>query len=195
MNGMKKGLLFTMMLAALSLALTGCFRTTTQVTPTPTPVPLVTTMPGGAAVPGTTLAPDGVVTPGGAVSPGGVLTPGATVMPGQPFNWATGAATVENRINMFSEIQQASVVTSGNTALVGVVFTPQYKGEMTQRIRDMIAGEVMAADPGIQVVAVTSEAKDVASIQRLAQQQRSGTSPEQIKTEVETIVRNATTLR
>mgnify|MGYP000851694793 FL=1 len=184
MNGMKKGLLFTMMLAALSLALSGCFRSTTEVSPTATPVPLVTTMPGSTTlIPGTTLAP------------GGVLTPGATVMPGQPFDWATNAATIENRINMFSEIQQATIVTSGNTALVGVVFTPQYKGEMTQRIRDMIAGEVMAADPSIQVVAVTSEAQDVATIQKLAQQQQTGANQDQLKTQVETIVRNATTLR
>lgn len=183
MNGMKKGLLFTMMLVALSLALTGCFRSTNQVTPTQTPVPLVTTMPGVATMmPGTTLAP------------GGALTPGATGVTG-PFDWTTNAATIENRINMFSEIQKANIVTSGNTALVGVVFTPQYKGEMTQRIRDMIAGEVMAADPGIQVVAVTSEAQDVATIQQLSQQQRTGANPEQLKTKVETIVRNATTLR
>jgi hypothetical protein len=66
---------------------------------------------------------------------------------------------------------------------------------MTQRIRDMIAGEVMAADPGIQVVAVTSEAQDVATIKQLAQQQRSGASQDQLNTEVEQIVRNATTLR
>lgn len=189
MNGMKKGLLFTMMIAALSLALAGCFRTTTDVTPTPTPVPLVTEMPGATVAPGATMAP------GGAATPGGVLTPGATVMPAQPFDWAAKAATIENRINMFSEIQQASIVVTGNTALVGVVFTPQYKGEMTQRIRDMIAGEVMNADPSIQVVAVTAEPQDVATIQKLAQQQRSGASTDQLKTEVERIVRNATTLR
>jgi len=53
----------------------------------------------------------------------------------------------------------------------------------------------MAADPGIQVVAVTAEPTDVASIKQLAQQQRSGASDDQIKTEVEKIVRNATTLR
>ena len=186
MNGYKKGLLFTMMLAMVSLALSGCFRSTTEVTPTPTPVPLVTgvtTMPGATLLPGQTLAP------------GGALVPGATMLPGQSFDWTTQAATVENRINMFSEIQEANVVTSGNTALVGVVFTPQYKGEMTQRIRDMIAGEVMAADPSIQVVAVTAETQDVATIKQLAQQQRSGASPDQLKTEVEKIARNATTLR
>ena len=42
---------------------------------------------------------------------------------------------------------------------------------------------------------MTSEAKDVATIQQLSQQQRSGANPEQLKTQVETIVRNATTLR
>jgi hypothetical protein len=189
MNGMKKGLLFTMMLAALSLALTGCFRSTTEVTPTPTPVPLVTNMPGASLLPGGTLMPGQTVVPGGAV------VPGTTGVTGQAFDWATKANTIENRINMFSEIQESSIVTSGNTALVGVVFAPQYKGEMTQRIRDMIAGEVMAADPSIQVVAVTAQAQDVATIKQLAQQQRSGTSPDQLKTQVEQIVRNATTLR
>ncbi len=184
MNGMKKGFIVTLMLAVLGLSLAGCFRSTTQVTPTPTPVPMVTTMPGGVGtVPGTTLVP------------GATMMPGATMSPAQQFNWASQAATIESRINMFSEIQESSIVTSGTTALVGVVFTPQYKGEMTQRIRDMIAGEVMAADPSIQVVAVTAEQADVASIKQLAQQQRSGASEDQIKAEVEMIVRNATTLR
>ncbi len=186
MNGMKKGLLFTMMLAVLSLALTGCFRSTTQVSPTATPVPMVT---NATMMPGTTLLP------GETLAPGGAAAPGTTMTPGQTFDWATKATTIENRINMFSEIQECSIVTSGNTALVGVVFTPQYKGEMTQRIRDMIAGEVMAADPSIQVVAVTAETQDVATIKQLAQQQRSGASPDQLKTEVEKIARNATTLR
>ena len=51
-----------------------------------------------------------------------------------------------------------------------------------------------ATDSG-QVVAVTAEAQDVATIKQLAQQQRSGASADQLKTEVEKIVRNATTLR
>lgn len=184
MNGMKKGFIVTLMLAVLGLSLAGCFRTTTEVTPTQTPVPMVTTTPGDmGTIPGATLMP------------GATMMPGSTASPIQKFNWATQAATIESRINMFSEIQESSIVTSGTTALVGVAFTPQYKGEMTQRIRDMIAGEVMAADPGIQVVAVTAEPTDVASIKQLAQQQRSGASDDQIKTEVEKIVRNATTLR
>ncbi len=181
MNGLKKGLLFTMALAVLCLSLSGCFRTTNEVTPTTTPVPLVTNMPTDTA--------------GVAGLPGATLLPGATMSPVGQFNWAAQATTIENRINMFSEIQESSIVTSGTTALVGVVFTPQYKGQMTQRIRDMIAGEVMAADPGIQVVAVTSEPQDVATIKQLAQQQRSGASQDQLNTEVEKIVRNATTLR
>ena len=186
MNGLKKVLLFTMILAALSLSLSGCFRTTNEVTPTTTPVPLVTNMPtdflGTTGLPGATGLP-------------GTMTPGVAQPNAGQFNWNTQAGTIENRINMFSEIQESAIVTSGTTALVGVVFTPQYKGQMTQRIRDMIAGEVMAADPGIQVVAVTSEAQDVAKIKQLAQQQRSGASQDQLNTEVEQIVRNATTLR
>jgi hypothetical protein len=180
MNKIKKGLLFTLVLLVLGAALSGCFRTGTEIAPTATPAPMVTGMPaeGATFVPGANNA-----------------QPGSTMSPMQQFDWAANATTIESRINMFSEIQESSIVTNGTTALVGILFTPQYKGEMTQRIRDMIAGEVMAADPSIQVVAVTAEATDVETIKQLAQQQRSGASQDQLQPEVEKIARNATTLR
>lgn len=78
---------------------------------------------------------------------------------------------------------------------MGVKFTSAYQGELTQRIRDMIAGEVMAADNTIQVVAVTAEEQDVNEIFTLADQQRQGTAPADLKQKIDQIARNTTTLR
>lgn len=187
MSKNKKTILTCALLITVSVLLSGCFNSTGQIatSPEPTGAPYVTTDPAVMSTPGT--APDATAMPG-------AQTPQQTGNP-TPFDWPTQATAVEGRINMFSEIQESYVVTSGQTALVGVVFANAYKGEMTQRIRDMIAGEVMGADTAITVVAVTAEQADVERIRQLAERQRAGESEENLKAEVDEIAKNATTLR
>ena len=84
---------------------------------------------------------------------------------------------------------------TGNTALVGVKFTSAYQGDVTERIREMVASEVMKADPSIQTVAVTSEKEDVDKIYEISEKLRSGTPADSLAEEINAIVRNATTLR
>ena len=84
---------------------------------------------------------------------------------------------------------------AGTTALVGVKFTSAYQGEVTERIREMIAAEVMAADPNIQTVAVTASEEDVNQVYEISDQLRSGTPAESVAQRINEIVRNATTLR
>ena len=109
---------------------------------------------------------------------------------GNAFDWTAQAKLVQNRINMFSEIKDSRVVVADSTALVGIVFNDSYQGELTQRIRDMVAGEVMAADTGIQVVAVTADPTDVQEIFAL-----SDNPPADMKQKVDQIARNTSTLR
>lgn len=111
------------------------------------------------------------------------------------FDWLTGGAGVEEKINMLSEIQQSRVVVSGATALVGVVFTNQYQGEMTQRIHDMVAGEVQAADAAVQTVAVTAEKEDVDKINEIADKLAAGTPVAELEGEIDAIIRNVTTIQ
>lgn len=111
------------------------------------------------------------------------------------FDWMRNAAQIESQINRISEIAESRVVVSGDTALVGVKFDGAYKGEMTERIREMIAGEVMAADPQIATVAVTAYGDDVEDIYELADQMANKRDLDDLKEEVNEIVRNATTLR
>ena len=111
------------------------------------------------------------------------------------FDWTSGASQVEARLNQISEIEDARVVVTGNTALVGVHFDRAYQGEMTERIREMVAAEVMAADPQITTVAVTANDDDVNSIFDLSERSSLGRDMDTLKEDIEEIVRNATTLR
>ena len=87
------------------------------------------------------------------------------------------------------------VLAALGTALVGVKFTAAYKGEMTERIREMVAAEVKKADPAIQTVAVTSYEEDVAKVYAIADQVRAGRAMDELAADINEIVRNATTLR
>ena len=111
------------------------------------------------------------------------------------FDWANGAAAIEKAISRISEISDARVVVTNSTALVGVKFDNAYKGEVTERIREMVAAEVLKADPSIQTVAVTGNDADVKKIYELSEQIRSGRTADELSADINAIVRNATTLR
>lgn len=162
---------FVVLSLALIVALSGCMRSNEA-------VPQQTAYPGEA-----TTTPTGTATPSN-----------ETVQ--DTFDWKTRANVVEKRINLFSEISDCRIVAMDQTALVGVKFTNQYKGEITERIRDMIAGEIMAADNRIQVVAVTAEPGDVATVFSLSDQlQTTGVNEEELRTQMDKIVKNTTTMR
>ena len=124
-------------------------------------------------------------------------TPAAPQNTQQPavFDWTTGAEQIEANVNKISEIADSRVVVNGTTALVGVRFAQAYQGEVTERIREMVAAEVMKADQNIKTVAVTAEEDDVEDIYEIANQIRTGNPVEKLAVKIEEIVRNATTLR
>jgi len=111
------------------------------------------------------------------------------------FDWITGSGQIEANVNRISEIADSRVVVTGTTALVGVKFAEAYQGEVTERIREMVAAEVMKADPSIQTVAVTAEDDDVEDVFEISDELRAGKPAEELGTKIEEIVRNATTLR
>jgi len=111
------------------------------------------------------------------------------------FDWNTRAQEAENAIMQLSEIKDARVAVVGNTALVGVKFDDAYKGEMTERIREMVAGEVKKVDPSIQTVAVTNETDDVTGIYDISDKVRGGQRFDEFREDIESMVRNITTMR
>ena len=113
------------------------------------------------------------------------------------FDWNSEAKNVEAAIAQLSEVKEARVAVNGDTALVGIRFDDAYKGEMTDRIREMIAGVVQKADPSIKTVAVTADENDVNSIFDMAERAASGAGQaiENFGDDVKKIVENATTMR
>lgn len=122
--------------------------------------------------------------------------PGAnTTQQPAAFDWATGAGQIEANVSRLSEISDCRVVVTGTTALVGVKFASAYQGEVTERIREMVAAKVMKADPAIQTVAVTAENDDVTKVYELSDKVRGGEPADTLGDQINEIVRNATTLR
>ncbi|MBR3274344.1 MAG: YhcN/YlaJ family sporulation lipoprotein [Clostridia bacterium] len=191
-----------LIVVAACMALAACMNnggTTTRPAPTANYAPNATDGTGNNAQNGNGAAG---LTNNGAANDGTNGTTGATGNTAattdgalNPFDWANGAADIEKAIARISEVSDARVVVTNSTALVGVKFDNAYKGEITERIREMVAAEVLRADPNIQTVAVTASEDDVNKVYELSEQIRSGRTADELSAEINAIVRNATTLR
>ena len=164
--------------ALFCFVLTACMNNGSTVTPNADP----SGQPTDGILPGTGI--------------GGSANPNADASVTPPlFDWMNMGKGVEEKIGMISEIEKARVVVNGNTALVGVEFDGQYQGEMTERIHDMVAGEVQAADANVQSVAVTAEKEDVEKINSIADRIAAGTPVNELENEIDSIIRNVTTIQ
>lgn len=195
---MMKNRKFFVLLAAmtvLALMLTGCMGATNrpEATPEVTLAPVTTEMPQVTSAPTPNVTPE--ATGSASTAPESSASAQPTGAASEPFDWMSQGEQVEQRIDQLSEISSSRVVVNGDAALVAVEFSNQYQGELTQRIRDMVAGEVMAADPNIKSVAVTAEAEDVKSVGDLADKIKNGTAVQDLKDDIDKIIRNVTTLR
>jgi len=63
------------------------------------------------------------------------------------------------------EIESATCLITGNTALIGVQFDKQYKGELTDRIKKAVEEKVKAKDDRIKRVIVTADPDMVSRIE------------------------------
>ncbi len=172
-----KSVLFLTLVLAASLALAGCMR-------------------GGD---NDAKGGDAGLDPSAAAAPYATadLMPRQTAYAASPaaFDWNGRVSEVEDAISHLSEVKEDRVIVSGNTALVGVRFDGQYQGEMTERIREMVASSVLQADPSITTVAVTADEKDVGDIFDMARRIAGGEAVSGMEEDVQRIVRNASTLR
>ena len=174
-QNLKKLFFAVALILVVGVAVSGCMNRNVNETPNVVPSPSPDYMPQGSATNG--------------------ATSNAAQNSAAGFDWTKNAAQIEARLSQISEISEARVVVTGSTALVGVKFSNAYQGEMTERIREMIAAEIMKADPQIKTVAVTSEEDDVEDIYEISERTLMGEELDALKEDVNEIVRNATTLR
>lgn len=183
-----KALILAVCALILAIALAGCMRAGNRTNDrpdeaAPSDMPYIATDPERMTTPAPTQNAQTGNAEGGQ----------AQNAPAEPFDWKGSAEQVQDRINQFSEIAESTVVVNGNTALVGLKFDPQYRGELTERIRQMIAGVVMSFDAQVQTVAVTAESEDVETIRELSAKMAEG-DESALRTEMDKIIRNTTTL-
>jgi YhcN/YlaJ family sporulation lipoprotein len=88
--------------------------------------------------------------------------------PGAGENTASRANKIANEVAKMKEVDTATVVITGNTAMVGVQFDKQYKGKMTTKLKEMIDNRVKKVDNDIDNVAVTAEPDLFSRIKTLA---------------------------
>jgi len=118
------------------------------------------------------------------------VTPQATVEAQGAFDWLVNGEKVEENLSKISEISQARVIVDNDTALVAVKFNPAYKGELTDRIRDMIANEIKKADPRVKNVSVTADENAVTKTYALSDRMRAGEGIETLKKDIEDVLRS-----
>lgn len=196
----RKFTLVAALVLALGLILTGCMNSGAR-DANPAPTSTADYMPGatdggqGVNNPAATMQPTATDQNGMMNGTNDGNTSATSDDALNPFDWVNGAAQIERAIGRISEISDCRVVVTNSTALVGVKFDNVYKGQLTERIRQMVAAEVLKADPGIQTVAVTSDVGDVEKVYRLSEQIRAGRTADELAPEINAIVRNATTMR
>ena len=164
---------------ALVCTLAGC--ASNVGTPLPSPSPY-----GPNMLPSSTMMPEPTM-------PGGTAAPGATVGPEVTGAMSTGDAAaaakrVSDEVVKLSEVDKATTVVMGNTALIGVSFASQYRGEMTTRIKDMVEDRAQKAAPSIQRISVTADPDLIARIQAIFAKVQSGASATEIGSEFSEIV-------
>ncbi|MDO4356260.1 MAG: YhcN/YlaJ family sporulation lipoprotein [Clostridia bacterium] len=180
----KNAFWYALILVACAVSLTACMNSTGEPEAVnPTPFAMQT---AGATMNGTNATNDPMTQTSAPAQQGAASN---------TYDWTSNVGQIESRINQISEISESRVVVNEDTALVAVKFAPSYQGELTERIREMIAAVIMEADPSIKTVAVTAEESDVQTVGSIADRIATGTGIQELAEEIEKIVRNATTMR
>lgn len=119
-------------------------------------------------------------------------TPG-NVKPGEGNrNEAARARQIEKQVVKLKEVENATVVVSENTAVVGVNLVDNMNGRLTTGVRRKIENVVKETDEDVHRVSVTADPDLYKRIQSLARDAANGRAVSGFGTQVEDLVRRIT---
>lgn len=163
---MKKTLLLILLCVFAAMALTGCGGNADTM---PTPTQGVQTSPAASASPG--LSPD--TSPD--TSPGGMV--GIPENSAAPTGATQGVTTVEQArassdslkeaLDKLTEVEDAAVLVTGTTALVGLKLDSQYKGTLDERLNSMMLSRAQSVESAVTQVKATTDEETVKKIKQL----------------------------
>ena len=102
---------------------------------------------------------------------------------------------MEDAIVKLTEIDDAYVIATGDTAVVGLKFDQQYQGKLDDRIKKMVLTRVQTVDKAVTGVAVTTDVAQVKEIEALAQALESASSLDAVKTQMDELAAQITVYR
>ncbi|AST58713.1 sporulation lipoprotein, YhcN/YlaJ family [Thermoanaerobacterium thermosaccharolyticum] len=139
-------LILLTLIMALSISLTGC-----KTTKKPSPTRYTPTTPR------TTPAPSpGMTTPAPSRTPT-TPTPTTPAPVKRPVPQSTRAAKIASNVAKLPEVNRATVVISGNTAIVGIDMKANVQGTHETQVKKKVEKTVRDTDKGIKNVSVTSD--------------------------------------
>jgi YhcN/YlaJ family sporulation lipoprotein len=138
-------------------------------------------------------------TPKGTVAPRGTATHEGTARPNTHLSTNVSgthrADTIARKVANLPEVNNASVVLSDKTAIVGCSIKNNVKGSMTTDLKHRIEKTVKDADKNIQHVSVTADPDLYTRIQTMARDIGTGRPIQGFATEIQEILRRITPAR
>lgn len=95
---------------------------------------------------------------------------------------------MEDALEKLSEVDDAYVVATGSTALVGLEFNGQYQGGVDERLQKMVLTRIQTVNKTVTGVAVTAEADLVRQIESLAETLENATSLSAVTTQADELM-------
>ena len=181
---MKRTLTLLILTLLSAMLLTGCRSIAdTQASPTPGATNMLNNLLPGTGVSTTSPMP----TADGTITPDGTAAPAATIEETRKMVQA-----MEEAVEKLSEVDDAYVITVGDTALVGLEFEKQYQGGTDDRLKKMVLARLQTVDKNIAKVAVTSDEPMVTSIEALTKALKNGSSLDDVNNRAEEMLRQLT---
>ena len=107
----------------------------------------------------------------------------------------TRANTIAQRVADLNDVDRASVVITGNTALVGVDMRNNIQGRMTTELKRKIEAKVKNTDSRIKNVAVTADPDLSTRINRIVTDMENGRPISGFANEIQEMLRKITPIK
>ncbi len=178
---MKKSLLILMLTLLSAMLLTGCASNAdTLASPTPGATNMLDNL-----LPGT--ATESPMTNNATMQPDGTAAPAATIE-----DTRKTVQAMEEAVEKLSEVEDAYVITLGDTAIVGLEFENQYQGGTDDRLKKMVLARLQTVDKNIAKIAVTGDEPLVTTVQALTEALKSASSLEDVNKRAEEVLKQLT---
>lgn len=180
---MKKTLLILMLTLLSAMLLTGCASNAdTLASPTPGATNMLDNL-----LPGTGTATESPMTDNATMQPDGTAAPAATIE-----DTRKTVQAMEEAVEKLSEVEDAYVITLGDTAIVGLEFENQYQGGTDDRLKKMVLARLQTVDKNIARIAVTDDEPLVTTVQALTEALKSASSLEDVNKRAEEVLKQLT---